>query len=330
MFSLVSLAMLPGILIILYIFRKDKVEREPVNLIVKMVVLGALSCVPAAFLEGWIENYLPQYPEGSLGYAMTISFLSAGLIEELCKFAFLRIGIWKNREFDYRFDGVVYGVSVAAGFAMLENIMYVLDGGISVAVTRAFLSVPLHAFCGAFMGAFFGMAKKHYVAGNRGDAAGCQLCAVIIPIVIHGIYDTFAFLNRDYASMCLLAFTALLYIIGITVINRLAKDDWKMSIYPQERPETLEFVRAYEEPERTYSHNTVKATNGFSIAGLICGIIAYLTMATFVLPSLLAIIFSSIGRRSTPPGVRNSAAKAGMVMGVTSLILNAVIYYMIF
>lgn len=49
MFSLVSLAMLPGILIILYIFRKDKVEREPVNLIVKMVVLGALSCVPAAF-----------------------------------------------------------------------------------------------------------------------------------------------------------------------------------------------------------------------------------------------------------------------------------------
>ena len=261
---------------------------------------------------------------------MTISFLSAGLIEELCKFAFLRIGIWKNREFDYRFDGVVYGVSVAAGFAMLENIMYVLDGGISVAVTRAFLSVPLHAFCGAFMGAFFGMAKKHYVAGNRGGAAGCQLCAVIIPIVIHGIYDTFAFLNRDYASMCLLAFTALLYIIGITVINRLAKDDWKMSIYPQERPETLEFVRAYEEPERTYSHNTVKATNGFSIAGLICGIIAYLTMATFVLPSLLAIIFSSIGRRSTPPGVRNSAAKAGMVMGVTSLILNAVIYYMIF
>ena len=104
MFSLVSLAMLPGILIILYIFRKDKVEREPVNLMVKMVVLGALSCVPAAFLEGWIENYLPQYPEGSLGYAMTISFLSAGLIEELCKFAFLRIGIWKNREFDYRFD----------------------------------------------------------------------------------------------------------------------------------------------------------------------------------------------------------------------------------
>ena len=174
MFSLVSLAMLPGILIILYIFRKDRVEREPVNLIVKMVVLGALSCVPAAFLEGWIENYLPQYPEGSLGYAMTISFLSAGLIEELCKFAFLRIGIWKNREFDYRFDGVVYGVSVAAGFAMLENIMYVLDGGISVAVTRAFLSVPLHAFCGAFMGAFFGMAKKHYVAGNRGGAAGCQ------------------------------------------------------------------------------------------------------------------------------------------------------------
>lgn len=330
MFSLVSLAMLPGILIIVYIFKKDKVEKEPVNLIIRMVVLGAVSCAPAAFLEGWAEGFLPQYPEGSLGYAMSISFLSAGLIEELCKFVFLRAGIWKNREFDYRFDGVVYGVSVAAGFAMLENIMYVLDGGISVAITRAFLSVPLHAFCGAFMGAFFGMAKKHYVAGNRGSAAGCQLCAVIVPVVIHGTYDTFAFLNRDYASICLLAFTALLYVIGIAVINSLAKDDWKMAIYPRERREAFEFVTSYEEPENVYGHNTVKATNGLSIAGLICGIISYLTMAAFVLPSILAIVFSLKGRKNTPPGVTNMAANAGLVMGVTSLILNAVIYYRIF
>ena len=163
------------------------------------------------------------------------------------------------------------------------------------------------------MGAFFGMAKKHYVAGNRGGAAGRQLCAVIIPIVIHGIYDTFAFLNRDYASMCLLPFTALLYIIGITVINRLAKDDWKMSIYPQRKDRKR---WSLSEPTRslsgTYSHNTVKATNGFSIAGLICGIIAYLTMATFVLPSLLAIIFQFDRQKKHSAGSqRNSAAKAG-------------------
>lgn len=330
MFSLVSLAILPGILIIVYIFKKDKIEKEPVNLIVKMVVLGAISCAPAAFLEGWIENYLPQYPEGSLGYAVTISFLSAGLIEELCKFIFLKAGVWKNREFDYRFDGVVYGVSVAAGFAMLENILYVLDGGISVAITRAFLSVPLHAFCGAFMGAFLGMAKKHYVSGNSGGALGCRIGAVVIPIIIHGIYDTFAFLEWDYASICLLGFTALLYVIGISVINRLAKDDWKMSIYPKEDTDMLEFVKAYEEPEMSYGHNTIKATNGFSIAGLICGILSYLTMAAFVLPSVLAIVFSAAGIKRTPQGVRNSAARAGMVMGITSLILNAVIYYMIF
>ncbi len=330
MFSLVSLAMLPGILIVVYIFRKDKVEKEPVNLIVRMVIFGALSCIPAALLENWIDPMLPEYPEGSLGYAMSISFLSAGLIEELCKFMFLRTGIWKNKEFDYRFDGVVYGVSVAAGFAMLENILYVLDGGISVAITRAFLSVPLHAFCGAFMGAFLGMAKKHHVSGNSGRAIGCQLCAVIIPVVIHGIYDTFAFLNWNYASLCLLAFTALLYVTGITVINRLAKDDWKMSIYPHEYMGSLEFVSAYEEPEITYHSNTVKATNGYSIAGLVCGIIAYLTMAAFVLPSILAIIFSAIGKKNTAEGTKNTAAKAGVILGVTSLAINILMYSMMF
>lgn len=231
MVSLVSLALLPGILIVIYIFRKDKIEKEPVNLIIRMVILGAVSCAPAAVLEGWLENYLPVYPEGSLQYALTISFLSAGLIEELCKFAFLRAGIWKNRAFDYRFDGVVYGVAVAAGFAMLENILYVMDGGIQTAITRAFLSVPLHAFCGAFMGAFFGTAKKHAVRGNAAKSAGCQICAVLIPVMIHGIYDTFAFLNSNYASICLLGFALVLYIIGIRIINRLSKDDWKMAIY---------------------------------------------------------------------------------------------------
>lgn len=63
-------------------------------------------------------------------------FLVAGLCEELCKFLLLRLGSWKNRNFDYRFDGIVYGVAVAVGFALLENVMYVAQGGLETALMR--------------------------------------------------------------------------------------------------------------------------------------------------------------------------------------------------
>ena len=50
----IFLALLPGILIIIFIYRKDRVEKEPWGLIIKLMALGALSCVPASFMESMI------------------------------------------------------------------------------------------------------------------------------------------------------------------------------------------------------------------------------------------------------------------------------------
>jgi RsiW-degrading membrane proteinase PrsW (M82 family) len=52
---------------------------------------------------------------------------------------------------------LVYGVAAGCGFAVAENIMYVLTGGFATAVLRAFLSVPLHCTTGALIG--LGVAK---------------------------------------------------------------------------------------------------------------------------------------------------------------------------
>ena len=49
--NLIFLALIPGIVIIIFIFRKDKVEHEPWGLIFKLLILGAVSCLPAMFME---------------------------------------------------------------------------------------------------------------------------------------------------------------------------------------------------------------------------------------------------------------------------------------
>lgn len=232
--QLMMLAILPGILIIIYVYRMDKVEKEPWRLILKLMLFGAISCIPASFMESMIDGVMPAFPEGSLGYAVWMAFCSAAFCEELCKFFFLRVGTWRNPEFGYRFDGIVYGVAVAIGFAVLENILYVSQYGLSTALVRAVMAVPLHAFCGVFMGIFYGAAKQAAVQG-RGSLK-FTLLALIVPMLIHGFYDTLAFLGNSAATIILLAFVVLMYIVSIRVVRRFSRDDWQAGFYPETRP----------------------------------------------------------------------------------------------
>lgn len=48
------------------------------------------------------------------------------------KLFFLYRRSWRDDNFNYKFDGVVYAVFVSLGFAAFENIMYVFSYGLSV------------------------------------------------------------------------------------------------------------------------------------------------------------------------------------------------------
>ncbi len=232
--NLMALAIIPGLLIIIYVYRKDKVEKEPIGLIIKILLLGVLSCLAAGFLEQLESQFLPEYPQGSLEYALTTSFCMAAFVEEIVKFLAMRIGSWKYQGFNYRFDGIVYGVSSAVGFAIYENIMYVAMYGFQTAVVRAFTAIPLHAFCGVFMGVFYSYSKKASILGQKGASAGFTLLALLVPMLIHGTYDTFAFLG-ERGTVPLLIFVVILYIAAITTIKRMSAADYRSGFYPQAR-----------------------------------------------------------------------------------------------
>lgn len=233
---LLFLALIPGILIIVYIFRKDKVESEPLSLIVRLLILGAVSCIPAIFAETVMSGFKPaEFTEGSVGNALFNAFLVAALCEEVCKFLLLWLGSWKNRNFNYRFDGIVYGVCVAVGFALLENVMYVLQGGVYVALMRGILAVPLHAFCGVFMGVHYGAAKRYSIEGQHGKATASIFFALLTPFIIHGIYDSLAFMGEYGTTFILLAFVLFMYIVAIRVVNKYSREDWHAGFYLQQQ-----------------------------------------------------------------------------------------------
>ncbi len=59
------------------------------------------------------------------------AFFQAGLPEEFSKFILLYWLVWKRKEFDQHFDGIIYAVFVSMGFALVENLMYVYHGGLT-------------------------------------------------------------------------------------------------------------------------------------------------------------------------------------------------------
>jgi RsiW-degrading membrane proteinase PrsW (M82 family) len=190
-YILIALSILPVLLLGLFVYRKDKFQKEPLGMLLKAFFFGCLSILPAMLMEmvlsGVYEfgfSWLPGIFNGLFN-----GYVVAGCSEELCKLVMLFLAVWWSRHFDEYFDGIVYATFVALGFAACENVMYIFgqeDFGTSVAtgVMRALLAVPGHFLFGVAMGYYFGLAKF-----RPSERAKNILLAFLFPMLLHGTYD---------------------------------------------------------------------------------------------------------------------------------------------
>lgn len=185
---LLAFAIAPGVCIATYIYLKDKHEREPLGLLVKSFFYGMASVIVTLLISVPIDAVLP-INETDLTEQAIHAFIIVALVEEFSKFIFVRGILYRNQNFNEPFDGIVYAVMVSMGFATLENIMYVVDGGWGVAILRMFTAVPAHASFAVLMGYYLGLAKfVHKKSYYSWIALG-------IAALFHGAYDYFWFIS---------------------------------------------------------------------------------------------------------------------------------------
>lgn len=219
-------ALLPAVYLIGYVYKKDRVEKEPAGLLWKLALMGAVATIPAAVFEIVLENFLGIFffPDQLL-YQLISNFLIVAVVEEFWKRQAVMQAAWKHPAFNYRFDAIVYAVCSAMGFAALENIMYVADGGLSVAVSRALLAVPSHAVDGVLMGFFLGEAK---LCERQGDFLGRKKnlrSSLLVPVLAHGFYD-FCLTRGTVSSMlCFVVFVVIMDVFAVRKINQASKED---------------------------------------------------------------------------------------------------------
>ena len=106
------------------------------------------------------------------------------------------------------------------GFAGFENILYVfqsMDEWVSVSVARAIFSVPGHFFFAVSMGYFYSCVHFHTASTPREHRIN-QIGVILVPIVLHGLFDFFLFVTdlqiTLVSSICFILFLILCYYIA--------------------------------------------------------------------------------------------------------------------
>lgn len=222
---LIAAAVIPAIFLLVKIYKEDKLEKEPVDLVISLLVQGIFATALAGAAERIGVFVMDLFlPESEVAYQFLLYFGIVAFAEEGFKYHLLARKTWNSPEFNCQFDGVVYAVTVSLGFALWENIGYVLMYGLGNAALRAVTAVPGHACFGVFMGAFYGIAKRLELSGDTTHVRKFRRLCLLIPALLHGAYDFIASGNLG-GSWLFLLFIAVMFISTFRTVHRLSRED---------------------------------------------------------------------------------------------------------
>jgi len=193
----VLVAAVPSLVLLAYFYLRDRYDREPVSCLLIAYLLGMYSMLAAqsmgaALAGGVSEEWL--HLGGEPAYLFE-AFVLSGLVEEIAKWVMVMAAVYHWREFDEPLDGLMYGVTIALGFATLENFFYLSSHGVGIAWQRAVFAVPAHALFGGTMGYYAGRGK--FAAKGGRQVAGVwrdRILCLTLPVLFHGAYN-FALLH---------------------------------------------------------------------------------------------------------------------------------------
>lgn len=154
-----------------FFWRRDP-KPEPIRLLLRTFLYGAFAFLPAALFELSLQTALK---------GMTL-YIFIAVIEEVFKFFAARTVI-KERDFDEFIDGLIYSMTAALGFALMENIFYGVSFGLEVLLVRGLITMSSHVLFTAPWGFALGyqrMNNKNKYAVPLGLGAG---------IVLHSIFN---------------------------------------------------------------------------------------------------------------------------------------------
>ena len=227
--ELLFFAFVVGAVIAALVYISDKFEREPLFRIFNAIVLGIFATVIVIIVKRVVP--LPIYaPKPSFGNVILVNFLSAGFVEELAKFFMILFFIYKWDDFNEYYDGPLYSGLVGVGFAISENLSYMikplasliasdinLDPNearlIALNVLVKFRLYPGHFLFGFIAGYFIAKAKFRKDDGKSKEILYIGI-GFLLAIFMHGIHNVIAIMGSliQFQGYVLLLFLIALFV----------------------------------------------------------------------------------------------------------------------
>lgn len=211
---MIELATVPAVIGLFYMYIRDKYEKEPYRMVWIAFFLGICATFVIYGVGEAVERIFSHRET-----PIYTAFVSSAFIEESVKFIFLYYFIWRNRNFNEPFDGIVYAVLISLGFAWVENLVYVLHpsmGGLTTGISRAIFSVPSHALFGVQMGYFFALAKFH-------RKKSYLFYAFFIPYIVHGLYNYFLLKEMSIYWIHFIVLEIILWLFSLDFMKKLLR-----------------------------------------------------------------------------------------------------------
>ena len=223
MLMILIAAVLPALVLIYFIYRKDKFRKEPTSELLKGFGFGAISALLSFVISTPLGamGFYPAEPTTAAGHISTALF-AAAVPEELAKLFMLWLLLRTSKHFDEYVDGIVYAACVGMGFAALENIMYLfanMQNWAAVGALRALCSVPGHFFFAVMMGFFYSKA----MLGDPAKRNSNMVLAALVPIALHAAFDALLMVSSmgtGIAAACIVLFIGLYAYMALTSRKR--------------------------------------------------------------------------------------------------------------
>lgn len=213
-FAIVT-GLLPSLLWLFFWLRIDRRRKEPFVLLFICFIVGAASVLFATLLQGGVREIMDDSP--------TRVVVFAG-IEELLKFFVFYMVAFKSDFNDEPIDPSIYLITVALGFAALENIFYVIEPATQEGLTaglltggfRFFGSTLLHTIASAFIGIFISLSPR----GIKGLGI---LLGIAGSIFLHSTFNFFILKNDSASFLQIYGYLWVAAIISLVILEKLRR-----------------------------------------------------------------------------------------------------------
>lgn len=183
----------PFVFFVLILLARKIMEKKVLNLFASAYFIGLLTAVPMILALYFVYEYWLTHVS-SLRRIVFYSFVLIGFLSEFTKFLLLRFYYLPKESFTKPFDGILFSVMIAMGYATTANAYFLYYWSYSDNPKMVLYTLPAAMlFIPIIMGFFIGMSKYR---DNYFDS----LTGLMAATFFYGFYG-FCLISQDYTLL---------------------------------------------------------------------------------------------------------------------------------